>query len=167
MRLFNEDSGRVVPAPEILAIQEFAQLAVKPDAAKHFAFIWHANSWESPYAVYGEDRRERVAVDVYGKKDVPKVISSAERKFVELSKTDSVLLLEAARKAVTNLRQYFEEIDISTSDDEGKAAKDLVSNLKSLSGVIAGLKDLEDAVRKERVENTSIRKQVVVNNFNR
>jgi hypothetical protein len=167
MRLFELVEGVVMPVPELIGLKAFAELASEKNVNQHLTFIFHANSWESPYAVYGENRRVKAMEDVYGKQVVlPKKVLDAEQKYIELMQTDSVMLLESARNAVRKLREYFDDVDLIDSKEPGKAGQQLVSNLKSVAGVIESLKALEEQVRKERDENAPIRKGVQINEFN-
>jgi hypothetical protein len=167
MKLFELVEGAVMPAPELIGLKVFADLSKEKDFPRHLTFIFHANSWESPYAVYGEERRVKAMVDVYGRQfELPKKVIEAEAKYNELMRTDSVLLLESARNAVKKLREYFDEVDLVDSKEPGKSGQQLVSNLKSVAGVIESLKALEEQVKRERNENAPIRKGVQINEFN-
>jgi hypothetical protein len=71
-----------------------------------------------------------------------------------------MLLLQDAKVAVNKLRGYFREVDLAALDKNDKPiyrANDLTSNLKAIGGVIKGLKELEDEVKKEQMDTSSIK----------
>ena len=82
--------------------------------------------------------------------------------------TSAVRLLKAARESVRKLQKYFETVDLTMMDDNGKPifhAKDLIANLSNMGKVVNGLTDLEDLVKKQEQQANSNRGGVVVNKY--
>lgn len=166
MKLLEYVNEKVVPNPELLSIAEFKRIIHRKDAVDVLSYIFNLVDYRSPYAMYGDDREEKVKNDILPKTKIDKDIMDAIKKYEEIHVTEAVMLLDSAKKAVRGLREYFETIDVNEAEEPGKAAKDLVANLKSLAGVIQGLHDLEQEVNKEKQTDKNIRKNVEINEFN-
>jgi len=180
-----EDDLRAYPSPEAAMIPEFKALIrrdrgspgdsqgkKKQKAAREFAYIYHICSHESPYRSYeGEYREEKVRTDVFH--DMPewradKDVKAAKDKYEELTDTELTMLLKGATSAVNKLRGYFETVDFTALDEQGRpiyTAKDVVSNLSNLGKVVEGLERLKEQVEKEELGNSANRKGVEVNRF--
>ena len=68
----------------------------------------------------------------------------------------------------TDLRKYFEDIDLTILDDNGKpiyTAKDLITNLSNMGKVIDGLSRLEEIVKKEEQAANTNRGGIEVNKY--
>jgi len=165
---FTIEGGNISVIPEVLLIKEFKELwdrdkAVNKDSAYlDFAFIYHTMDLRSPYRSYTADERDDVvAKDIYGKKHKKdNLIEDARKKYIELNRSKSALLLEDTYNAVDKLREYFQEVSLTKKDKNGKpiySSKDLVSNMKAISDVIKSLKSLEKEVEKEKIEEFAIR----------
>lgn len=164
MNMFEVDGDRIIPSPTLLAIKEFKSLPTK-DRDDVLAYIFNLVDYRSPYAKLDDSIREQVV-----NQDIPikitKGVQAAIDKYRELTTTEAVLMLNSARKAVRELRTYFEELDITEADDPGRASKDLIANIKALGGVIQGLRELEEEVTKQKETTKNIRKSVEINEFN-
>lgn len=165
MNLFEFNNDRLVVNPALSSIKEFKSVLSRKNCEDIFAYIFHVVDYRSPYAIYEDDRGSKVLDDIPIKID--DVVNAAIKKYEELTVTEAVLMLNSAKKAVRTLRNYFEKIDVAENEDPGKASKDLISNIKSLGGVIQGLKELEEEVKKEKQINKNIRKSVELNEFNK
>ena len=124
----------------------------------------------SPFALYDKDKREEEVVkNIFTTKwKADKAVLAACDKYLELKETHSIKLLKAARSAVNKLKNYFEIIDLTALDDNGRPmyqAKDLVANLSRLADVVSGLTKLEDLVKKEKQSVSANRGGVVVNKY--
>ena len=76
--------------------------------------------------------------------------------------------MKAARLSVIKLQKYFETVDLTMMDDNGRPifhAKDLVANLSKMGDVVSGLSKLEEQVAKQEQVNTNTRGGVVVNKY--
>lgn len=166
MSLFEEQAGKITLPAYLTEIKEFKDLLEDKKSQSYLSVVFHMCDWESIYAQHPEkEREEKLKNDFLDGKEFPKKVTVAIDKYKELNKTDSLLLLESARKAVQKLRQYFDEADPSLEDDPGKSAKDLMQNLKSVGAIIESLGKWEETIKKER-DNSTIRKGVTINEFN-
>jgi hypothetical protein len=180
-----EDDLRAYPAPEVAGVEEFKEL-VKRDrgspgdsqgrkkqrAARELAYIYHMVSPDSPYRVYDADLREElICRDLFH--DYPEwrlddVVTAAMEKYKELKQTELSLLLVGATAAVNKLRSYFETVNFTDIDENGRpvySAKDVVSNLSNLGKVVEGLQNLKEQVEKEELGNSANRKGVTTNKY--
>lgn len=167
MSLFEFKEDRVVVSRELSLLKPFQDILEREDADILFAYIYHRYDWTSPYATFSQEEREtKLRNDLFDGQEPPMdILQPAIDYYVDLNSTDTIKLLESARKAVRELREYFENVIIVGSDKEGAEAKNLMSNLKDVGSIIKSLKQWEEEVRKEK--NTSnIRKGVEINEFN-
>lgn len=166
MALFKEDGDQIKVPAYLQYVQEFNNILEHKDSQKYLSYIYHLCDWTSPYAKFEEDeRKEKLDKDILGGKKPPKILKEGIEKYRKLNTTDSLLLLESARKAVQKLRDYFNNADPAYDDDPGKSAKDLMMNLKSVGDIIKRLKEWEEEIKKEK-ETSTIRKGVKINQFN-
>lgn len=167
MKLLEYVNEKVIPNPELTSIAEFKKIMQRKDAVDTLSYIFNLVDYRSPYVIYDDSERSiLVKKDILPTTKIDKDITNAVDKYKEIHVTEAVLLLEAARKAIRNLREYFNTIDVLAEDDQGKASKDLIMNIKSMGAVIQGLRDLEEEVNKEKQVNKNIRRNVEINEFN-
>tara|TARA_R100000951_G_scaffold65411_1_gene55197 strand:+ start:906 stop:1412 length:507 start_codon:yes stop_codon:yes gene_type:complete len=166
MELLEIVDNVAVPSPYTLTILEFKDLDTK-----ELAYIYFMHDHRSPYAVYDiSQRHDEVILGLYGKtkwKASNKVLAACN-KYKELKETSAVKLLKSARSSVVKLEKYFESVDLTLMDDNGRPifhAKDLVANLSKMGDVVDGLSKLEEQVRKQEQINTNTRGGVVVNKY--
>lgn len=169
MKIFEIIGDDIKVTPEALMIKEFKQLwkddktKGKEKAKTQLSYVYYFSDWDSPYAKYTEeDRQKRITEDLDIKLEWVKGtdIRLAIDRYEELTMTTSMLLLQDAKVAVNKLRGYFREVDLAALDKNDKPiyrANDLTSNLKAIGGVIKGLKELEDEVKKEKMDASTIR----------
>jgi hypothetical protein len=168
-----------IPSPYALVIKEFKKLCTrdkgkgKETALKELAYIYFKCSHNSPYTIYdGEEKESKIKDSVFGEKskwEPDPIVKEACDRYLKLMDTHAVLLLKAARKSVKKLEKYFEDIDLTILDDNGKpiySAKDLVANLTKVGDVVMGLSKLEEVVKKEEQEMAVTRGGVEVNKYN-
>lgn len=165
-------------SPYALIIKEFKKIhkrdrsSGKETALKEFAYIYFMCNHNSPYAVYDGEQRELKIIDSIfgeGKWKADKVVKAACDRYTNLMDTHAVLLLKAARSSIKKLETYFQDIDLTILDDNGKpiySAKDLVVNLTKVGDVVQGLSKLEDIVKREEQEKASTRGGVELNKYN-
>lgn len=141
---------KVVPSAYALAMPVFSDVVKKhgaEKASKMFAYVYFMHDPRSSYAAYDESKRHQdVCLAIYGKdvkvtKELQKVIDE----YVS-TKTSAVLLLESAKKSITILKQWLDNVD--PEDDDYDPTKHM-RLLSDMGKTINGLKDLEDAVKKE------------------
>lgn len=166
--LFDIENNVVVFAPQTLAIKEFKDIWDKDKskdknmAFKEMSYIFYKHDYRSVYSRYFEEEREiRIIEDlqlVNWKADSK--VKTAEDKYKELSKTQSMGLLEDAEFSIEQLRFYFRNINFIKVDNNGKplyTAKDLMANIKQLGQVIKGIKELKEEIKKEEQSSNAMR----------
>jgi|TARA_R110000744_G_scaffold210916_2_gene330034 hypothetical protein len=162
MDLLTISDKKVIPNAYTLTIKDFKNLK-----SADLAAIYYFTDHRSPYAVYPlEDRKAKIVHDL-GVKWSPQ-LDVGVKKYKELTETSAVKLLKAARSSIGKLERYFQDIDLTLMDDNGKpiyAAKDLVANLTKMGDVVSGLTKLEDVVKKDQQAAAVNRGGVVVNKY--
>lgn len=165
--------------PEILLVKEFAELMkcersiCKEDpkgvyglrAFREFTYIWLAIDWKSIYADYTEQERHQEALRDAGITEEEfnnPEFRAACRKYRAIQESNrSIKLLQAAQNTVDKFIDYFNNVDPEERDPlTGKPVfkvKDLMAEISSLSKVHDELSTLEEMVKKELVEQSSIR----------
>ena len=130
MNLIEIVNNVAIPSPYTLTILEFKELDTK-----ELAYVFFMCDHTSPFAVYGvEQRHEEVKLSIYGKSKwtASSKVNAACDKYRKLKETSAVKLLKAARHSIVKLERYFDTVDLTLLDDNGKPiyhAKDLVANL--------------------------------------
>jgi|7_EtaG_2_1085326.scaffolds.fasta_scaffold17035_3 hypothetical protein len=170
----------VIPSPYVLVIKEFKKLYKrdrskgKETAVKELAYVYFICSHNSPYAIYDKEEKDiKIKSSIFGEDSKWKAdsfVKGACDKYTSLMDTPSILLLKSARNSVKKLERYFDDIDLTLLDDNGKpiySAKDLVANLAKVGDVVQGLSKLEELVKREEQEKASTRGGVEVNKYNK
>ena len=170
MDLLIISDNKVIPSAYTLTIKEFAKIGSRKNAAKELSYVFHMCDHNSPFSVYDVDiRHAEVASSIFNINWEPDVhVKAACTKYSELKETSAVKLLKAARSAVNKLKTYFEIIDLTAIDDNGRPiyhAKDLVANLSKMADVVNGLSKLEELVKKEQQTVSANRGGVIVNKY--
>ena len=157
---------KVIPSAYAMATPAFSTIVEKhgaEQAIKIFTYIYFMHDPRSSYAAYDEKKRHQdVCLAVFGKdlkitKEIQKVIEEYSS-----TKTSAVLLLESAKKSITMFKQWLDNVD--PEDDDYDPTKHM-KLLSDMGKTINGLKDLEDAVKKEAEINDTFG-GVVVNKYN-
>lgn len=160
--LLTIDGTKVIPSPYALTIPEFKSLKIDELSAVYFLA-----DHRSPYIVYSEEERLEKVQESVKVSATPKV-KAAILKYKELSETSAIKLLNAARESVVKLEKYFKDVDLTTTDDNGRPiyhAKDLIANLANMGKVVNGLDELEELVKKQQAKDNPNRGGVVVNKY--
>jgi len=119
--------------------------------------------YKSPYNAYNEVEKPRIIKEDFiknSKWEPDKVILDAIKKYENLQQTTNTRLLRSAKKGAEKLAEYFEGVDFSILDDNGKpiyTAKDLASNLGAVGNIVKSLVQLERQVQSEQVEVSNVR----------
>jgi hypothetical protein len=173
--------------PEILLVKEFEDIFAlkwnsgekgdsdgrkRSRALKAITYIYLTCDWKSPYSEYTEKERAEAALDD-SKLDKSvlndETFLAVKNKYIELQDTRLVKLLKSAYGAIDKLRLYFENIDLTETDPmTGKpiySARDLMSNLSSMSKTIESLQHLEYMVKKEKEQDKGLRGQAEAGMF--
>lgn len=150
---------------EALVIKEFKTLwdrdktKAKDKALKDLAYVYHSTDFQSIYRNYHPDIREsKIKLDIYGDRNykLDGDIVSAQDKYKSLQTTLSMELLKDAELGLDKLRIYFKNVDFET-DEEGKAAKNFIANVKQLGDLVKGMKLLKEEVEKELSDQMQLR----------
>jgi hypothetical protein len=170
MELLTVSDNKVIPSAYTISIKEFAKIAKRKKGPKELAYVYHMCDHNSPFAVYDLETREaEIASSIFDIDWKPDThVKAACAKYKELKETHSIKLLKAARSAVNKLKNYFEVVDLTAIDDNGRPmyqAKDLVANLSKMADVVNGLSKLEELVKKEKQSASVNRGGVVVNKY--
>ena len=178
--VYNNHLNRVeLNTPEILLVKEFATL-IQPErnkckedpsgvlclrAFREFTYIWLAICWKSIYADFDEQERHQEAL-----KDASLTeeefnnpeFRAACRKFRAIQESNkSMRLLQAANEMVDKFIDYFRNADPMERDEQtGKPiykVKDIQAEMKNLIDVHETMVELENQVKKQITEKSSIR----------
>jgi hypothetical protein len=171
MKAFDIQGDKVTFTPEFLAVPEFNVLwkrdksKIKETALKELSYVIFLcdNTVTNPYMGYSEDIRDEVLKeDFIGDKkwEADKEVKAAVVKLKALQETTSSRLLKASMIAADKLAVYFENIDFTMLDDNGKpiySAKELASNLGAVGNITKSLRILLEQVRKEQLDDNMAR----------
>ena len=172
MELLTISNDSVIVSPYVLTIKEFEEISKrkKDIAIKEFSYVYHMCDHNSPFSVYDlTEKQEKIISSVFKGKWTPDAkVNAACNKYIELKETHAIKLLKAARSAINKLKHYFEIVDLTDVDDNGRPiyqAKDLVANLSKMADVVNGLSKLEELVKKEQQTLSANRGGVIVNKY--
>ena len=178
--VYNNQINRVeLNTPEILLVKEFATL-LKPErnkckedpsgllglrAFREFTYIWLAICWKSIYADYDEQERHQEALrdaEMTDEEFNDPEFRAACRKFKAIQESNkSIRLLHSANSMVDKFIDYFENADPMERDEQtGKPiykVKDIQAEMKNLIDVHSTMVELENQVKKQITEKSSIR----------
>lgn len=169
---YNQLTKRLnVNEPEILLVKEFKALLQrdktkeKNRVTKELTYMYLAIDWKSPYSQYSEHERHDEAIADSGLTESEfndLIFREACRKYRALQDSNkSIKLLEAAKKAADQFIDYFETIvDLNERDTNGKPvfqAEKVMKEMSTLHKVHEELVTLEDQVKKELTEQSTIK----------
>ena len=177
MRLFREESFKVVVDTELKLIPEFKALITrdrtkdKKEALKEFSYIYFCHDHKSPYYIYPEDeRRLRVSTDTgLGQDYKPDdKVKEAVRKYLELSKTPTLKSLTSIREGlltssrlIDTLRERIDaalaDPDLEDIDPVTPSVTRMLEIAEKLPKAIDNISTLEEKVRKEESNDTRIK----------
>ena len=183
--VFKEDGNRILLRPEMMEIEEFKVLwqrkrGTEGDAdgrkkkinKKEFSWIFHTVSHKSPYASYPDELRNlQVIASLFGEDSKWKPdadVIAARDKYIELSKSPSIKLLDAAIETINRTTHYLQNVDFTKMTD-GKQVftlKDVLGSLTNIGKVYDSLASLKERVEKEEKQSGVIRKGVEPNRYN-
>ncbi len=171
MKLFQlDDEYNVVPEQEtIMLVPEFAALWAlaynrqehdfdgrkRHRARKELVYIYFLCDYRSEYSELSHAERNEAALDAadlsqdYRRSDI---LQGAIAKYITIQETRELKLLNSAYGVIDKLRTYFDDLVISDSN-----SKSVIDNIAKTGGVLAGLKKLEEQVRKQHGQDGKIR----------
>lgn len=179
MKAFDIQGDHVTFTAEFLAVPEFKAIwnrdktKGKARAIKELSYVAFLcdNTMYNPYRGYSEEVRGEILIsDFVGDKlwKPDELIKKAVDKLHKLLETTSSRLLKSSLIASDKLGSYFENIDFSLLDDNGKpvySARDLASNLSAVGNIIKSLRVLEDQVKKEQLDDNITRGGFEIGDF--
>ena len=171
MKAFDIVGTTITFTPEFLAIPEFKAIwdadktKIKSKATKELSYVVFLcdERAHNPYVGYSVELREEVLnIDFFGEEDpkIPKLVQGAITKFKSLLETTSTRLLRSGQSAADKLAGWFDSIDFTLVDDKGQfiySASELSRNLKEIGNIIKSLKQLEQQVRLEQMDDNIAR----------
>lgn len=169
MKLFKLEGYNLKISDEAFVLKPFRDIwkrdktAGKERAIQELGYIYMMEDTRSDYQVY-IDREERSKQVKLGE-GLPeswkpdKLVSTAQQ-FYASFKSESALLLEDIRVAITKLREYIKTIDLSATDDKGKPIYTLNSytaTIKQIPELITSLDEAERTIAKEVLGQDKVR----------
>lgn len=169
MKLFKLNGFDLTIADEAYLLKPFKDIwkrdktKSKETALNELGIIYYMEDPRSDYQIY-IDRDERLAQikTALGLKDSwkPDKLVLDAMQFYAGFKSESALLLEDIRVAITKLREYIKTIDLSATDGNGKPIYTLntyTSTISQIPKLITSLDEAEKTIAKEIVTNDKIR----------
>lgn len=171
MKIFDIEGNDIVLDPQVLGLPPFTELWNRDDSESKFRAYQEIKyvtflcdiSYDNKYRGYPEDEKIRVLKRDFFQDEQwepDELVLEAIQKFKDFQHTVNSRLLKAAFKAADKLVEYFENVDFSKVDHNGRpvySADSLMNNLEKLARVTRSLKLLEDEVLREQAEATLAR----------
>ena len=176
---YDQKTGKaVLITPDLVLIKEFKDLLelgrnkCKQDetgldhlrADKEFTYIYLAIDWKSPYSGFTNQERHEAALQDAGLTEDEwndPTFRAACRKYVALQDSNRyVRLLQAAQEVTDKIIDYFQNIDLNSTDEQGKPLIKITDIQKAMDQSvkqIESLKQIEALVKKELTEQSQIR----------
>lgn len=161
MNIFELDNNYPTIKPEYLTVPEIKKIwdrdktKNKEKAISQLAYIYFMFSTKSGYLCYSEEEmEERICMDLFGTKTyTPDAdLEKAIEKFIEFSETPSTGLLKDARSAVTEIRKFLRDVDLTERTKAGTPvykASEVTKTLSELDKVVESLQRIEERINKE------------------
>lgn len=172
MKLFRYEGYNMTISEEAFALKPFKDLwkrdksKNKEKALQELAYIYFMEDTRSDYQIYidREERSEQIKLGEGLPEDwkPDKLVLEAEQ-FYAGFKSESALLLEDIRVAITKLREYIKTIDLNAVDDKGKPIYTLntyTATIKQIPELITSLDAAEKAIAKESATQDKVRGSV-------
>lgn len=144
------DNLKVEPTAYCLTVKQFKDIVDnfdRKEAIKRLSYVYFMCDVHSIYSAY-ENKQKHVEVSnaLFGKNyKVDKYVKAAMEEY-DCHDTSAMSLLKAARNSIAYLKEWLENIDVT---DEDYDPTKHVRILETMGKTTNGLKDLEEAVRKE------------------
>ena len=171
MKIFDIVNGKVVMNPQTLVMPEFRCLWDRDKSKEKYKAILEISyivflcdeSISNPYRAYRENDRVSLrfswsSLSKYWEAD--KEIKAAIKKFKQVTQTTNTRLLIKAKSGAEKLADYFNDVDFTVKDKDGKpsySARELASNLAAVGSIVKSLNQLEEMVKKEQLESQTVR----------
>ena len=172
MKLFKFEGYNLKISEEAFVLKPFRDIwkrdktAGKERALQELGYIYMMEDSRSDYQVY-IDKEERSTQVKLGEgmpeswKPDKAVLDAMQ--FYSSFKSESALLLEDIRVAITKLREFIKTIDLSATDDKGKPIYTLntyTATIKQIPDLITSLDEAERTIAKENIQSDKVRGSV-------
>lgn len=159
MTIFQQVDNTIKISPEILQIPEFKALwdshKDKFIAHQEFCYIYYSTDLRSVYGNYPETVKESKIIKDYIQiknwKPSSLVLKAIE-KYKEIQETPNMRFLQSSKKALNSLTEYFNSIDFSQMDIQGRPIykiSEVTSALEKCGKVLESLDKLNEKVERE------------------
>lgn len=169
MKLFKLDGYDLTISDEAYLLKPFKAIwkrdksKTKDVALNELGVIYYMEDPRSDYQIY-IDREERLSQIklALGFKDswTPDKVLLEAMEFYAGFKSESALLLEDIRVAITKLREYIKTIDLNATDSNGKPIYTLntyTSTISQIPKLITSLDEAEKTIAKEIISSDKVR----------
>lgn len=169
MKLFKLDGFDLIISDEAYLLKPFREIwkrdksKGKQTAKDELGVVFFMEDPRSDYQIY-IDREERLkqVKEALGLKDTwkPDKLVLDAMKFYASFKSESALLLEDIRVAITKLREYIKTIDLNATDSNGKPIYTLntyTSTISQIPKLITSLDEAEKTIAKEIINSDKVR----------
>ena len=176
---YNQKTGRAqLVTADLVLIDEFKKL-LEPErnkckedpsglnhlrADREFTYIYLAIDWKSPYSGYSNQEKHQAALkdaELSEEEWENPEFRAACRKYVALQDSNRyVRLLQASQEVTDKIIDYFQNLDLNATDDQGKPltkVSDVQKAMDQSVKQIESLKQIEALVKKEVMEQSQIR----------
>lgn len=133
-------------------------------ADREFTYIYLAIDWRSPYSGYSEQERHQAALkdgEITEEEFNDPIFRAACRKYRALQESNRyVRLLQAAQLVTDKIIDYFDNVNFSEVDDQGRPlikVSDVQKSMEQSVKQVETLKTIESLVKKEIMEQSQIR----------
>ena len=169
MNLFTLERNQIQVNPATLLIHEFNVIweadktKDKSTALKELAYIYYTSDYKSTYLSYPPEERDEVIIEDLFKNQkwtINKAVQEGIKKYEVLQQVPSIRLLNATKRALEEIIHFFNTIDLSHVDKQGKPVykpKDLTSAMGDSAKMIESMEYLNNKVRKELQDSTKAR----------
>ena len=160
--VLSAEARTLEPFKEILLLDKSKD---KTQAIKELAFVYWNAVFDSPYDTYDEEEKViRIKKEV-GLTDSWKPFRQIEvaiKYFADLQITRSFKYLESTRKAIENLSDYLDTVDVSEKIDSGAKKGELVHDINKVKALVKDMPDLVKSLHdiKAMVEEELKEKQI-------
>ena len=161
----------VMLIPEFKAMLELKYNTQKGDhqgrlrirAHKEFTFIYFYVDYRSEYSNYTKEERKKeslAAAELPEDYVISNQLEKAIVKYGELQETRSLKLLSSANNAIDKIRLFYDNLDFTETDDNGKLKYDpnrVLTSINALSKTIESLEQLEKRVKQSLKQDLGVR----------
>lgn len=179
MSIFAFKDGKVAIEPLNLTIPEFKEIYDR-DSSKdktiayiELCYVYHMSDFKSPYNNYDDkDKDHKIRYDyIKDPKWQPDIlITTAIAKYKEINETPSLKLLKDCKIAIEKVRHYLSNVDMEELDSRGNKVNkitDLTKAMSDIPKIVEALDKTEERVKKEELNNTKVRGNKRISDFER